>query len=80
MPGEILCHASLNMVQIIKDFKTNEVLQGYQTKHPHHCLLSPIYTLSKDHVSSLASEKHINVHHMTQPETSTSALRQGFSM
>jgi hypothetical protein len=53
MPGEVLCHASLNEVKISQDEDTRPIKHckaSYASKLYHP--LSPIYTLSKHHVSS----------------------------
>ena len=44
----------------------------------HRCPVHPIYTLSKHHVSSDGShlsKHHVSLHHVTQPDLSTSLTR-----
>ena len=60
MPGEVLCHASLNEAKIIRDPRDGELALPAS---PSHSLLSPIYTPFKHHVSptGLASAHDITL-------------------
>ena len=79
-PGKVHCCASFNEVKMhYQQSIARLAIQGWL-----HCLLSPIYTLSKHHLSSHRSclsktqcesatvRHHLHLYHMTQPETCTS--------